>query len=191
LLVVNVMGYVPAVPAAGMPAKVPVPFLLSKNVTPLGSAPVSVKDGTGKPVAVTGNVPAVPTVNAVLLALLIAGGWSTVNVKVCVASVPIPLWALTVIVYVPPVPAPGVPLRVAVPFPLSVKATPIGSVPDSLRLGAGKPVVVTEKVPTAPTVKVVPLALVMAGGWPSWLTVRVKLCVAVVPTPLLAVNVIA
>jgi hypothetical protein len=54
---------------------------LFRNVTPLGSAPVSVKDGVGAPVAVTVKLPAVPTVNVVLLALLIAGAWLTVSVK--------------------------------------------------------------------------------------------------------------
>ena len=177
----------PTVPGAGIPASVPVPFPLSTNVTPLGSAPVSVKDGLGKPVEVTANVPAVPTVNVVLLALVMAGVWSTVSVKLCVASVPIPLWALTVIAYVPPVPAAGVPLSVAVPFALSTNVTPLGSAPVSVKDGLGKPVVVTAKVPRVPTVKVVLAALVMAAGWP---TVSVKLCVAAVPTPLLAVNVI-
>jgi hypothetical protein len=43
------------------------------KVTPLGSAPVSTKDGVGVPVVVTMNVPAAPTVNVVLLALVMAG----------------------------------------------------------------------------------------------------------------------
>jgi hypothetical protein len=43
------------------------------KVTPLGRAPVSVKVGVGKPVAVTVNDPAVPTTNVVLLALVIFG----------------------------------------------------------------------------------------------------------------------
>ena len=43
---------------------------------------------------------------------------------------------------------------------------------------------VTVKVPAVPTVKVVALALVMAG---ASLTVRVKFCVALGATPLLAV----
>jgi hypothetical protein len=47
---------------------------LFTNVTPLGSAPVSVKDGVGAPVAITVKLPAVPTVNVVLAALVIAGG---------------------------------------------------------------------------------------------------------------------
>lgn len=43
------------------------------NVRPLGSAPVSVKEGVGVPVVVTVNVPAVPTVNVVLFVLVMLG----------------------------------------------------------------------------------------------------------------------
>ena len=50
-----------AVPAAGVPASVAVPSPLSTNVTPAGSAPVSVSAAVGNPVVVTVNVPAVPT----------------------------------------------------------------------------------------------------------------------------------
>src|SRR5215467_6477853 len=39
----------------------------------LGSAPVSVSDGVGVPVVVTAKLPAVPTVNVVLLALVMLG----------------------------------------------------------------------------------------------------------------------
>jgi hypothetical protein len=46
---------------------------LSTKVTPVGSAPVSDREGVGKPVVVTENVPAVPTVNVVLVPLVIAG----------------------------------------------------------------------------------------------------------------------
>ena len=63
----------PAVPDAGVPLSVAVPFALVTNVTPLGSAPLSLTDGVGVPVAVTVKLPAVPTVNVVLLALVIAG----------------------------------------------------------------------------------------------------------------------
>jgi hypothetical protein len=62
---------VPAVPVAGVPLNVAVPLPLSRNVTPLGSVPVSVNEGVGDPVAVTVKLPAVPTVNVVLLALVI------------------------------------------------------------------------------------------------------------------------
>ncbi len=84
-------------------------------------------------------------------------------------------------------PAPGVPASVAVPLPLLVKVTPVGRAPVWVIVAAvGVPVVVTVKVPALPTVKVVALALVNAA--PA-LTVRVKLCVALAPTPLAAVMV--
>jgi hypothetical protein len=43
------------------------------NVTPLGSVPVSASVGVGDPVVVTVKLPAVPTVNVALFALVIAG----------------------------------------------------------------------------------------------------------------------
>lgn len=88
-----------AVPAAGVPLRVAVPFPLSLNVTPPGSAPVSVSDGVGAPVVVTERVPAVPTLNVVLLALVKTGavlGVLTAKVKVWVAGVPTPLPAVKV-----------------------------------------------------------------------------------------------
>jgi hypothetical protein len=67
--------------------------------------------------------------------------------------------------------------------------TPLGRAPVSVKVGVGVPVVVTENVPAVPTVKVVLLALVIAGAALDVLTVSVKACVAGVPTPLLEVNV--
>lgn len=66
------------------------------NVTPPGSAPVSLKVAVGKPVTVTVNDPAVPKVNVVLFALVIAGAWFTVRVKFCVALGVTPLLAVKV-----------------------------------------------------------------------------------------------
>ena len=43
------------------------------------------------------------------------------------ALVPTPLLAVRVSKYVPPLPDVGVPLSVAVPFPLSLNVTPVGS----------------------------------------------------------------
>lgn len=83
--------------------------------------------------------------------------------KVWAAGVPTPLLAVNVIEYVLPVPAAGVPDSVPAPFPLSLKVTPLGSAPVSVSDGVGVPVVVKEKVPAAPTVNVVPLALVIVG----------------------------
>jgi len=164
LLAVIVREYVPPVPDAGVPLSVAVPFPLSLNVTPLGGAPVSVRDGVGAPVVVTVKLPAVPTVNVVLLLLVIAGAWFTFSVKLWLAGVPTPLLAVIVREYVPPVPDAAVPLSVAVPFPLSLNVTPLGSAPVSVREGVGAPVVVTVKLPALPTVNVVLLLLVIAGA---------------------------
>jgi hypothetical protein len=101
LLAVNVKEYVPPVPAAGVPPSAPVPFPLSANVTPLGSAPVSVSAGEGDPVVVTKNSSTEPTSNVVLLALVKAGDVPpvplvTVRVNDCVAAVPTPFPAVIV-----------------------------------------------------------------------------------------------
>jgi hypothetical protein len=98
-----------------------------------------------------------------------------------------PLLAVKVRGYVAAVPDAGVPLSVAVPFPLFVKVTPLGSAPDLVMDGVGDPVVVTVKLPTVPTVNVVLLALVIVGEVCAVLTVSVKLWLAGEPTPLLAV----
>jgi hypothetical protein len=68
---------------------------------------------------------------------------------------------------------------------LFVNETPLGSVTVSLTAGVGKPVVVTVNDPAVPDVKVVLLALVIAG---AAFAVSVKDWVAFVPTPLLAVK---
>jgi hypothetical protein len=93
LWAVKVMGYVPPLPAAGVPLSVPVEAV---NVSPLGSVPVSLSDGVGTPVAVTVKAPVVPAVKDVLFALVIAGAWFTVNVKFWVVSAPTPLWPMNV-----------------------------------------------------------------------------------------------
>lgn len=67
---VNVRGYDPVVPDAGVPDNTPVAAL---NATPEGREPVSANVGAGDPVAVTEKEPGTPTVKAVLLALLITG----------------------------------------------------------------------------------------------------------------------
>jgi hypothetical protein len=175
------MEYVLPVPAAGVPLRTHVVVL---NVTPAGSAPVSLNVGAGVPVAVTVNVPAVPTVNVVLLALVITGAVFTVSVKLCIAAVPTPLLAVKLMGYVPLVPAAGVPLRTPV---AGVNVTPAGNVPVSANVGAGNPVAVTVKVPAAPTLKVALFALVIIG---ASFTVSVKLCGALLPTLLVAVNMI-
>ena len=73
------------------------PVLL--NATPVGRAPDSEKVGAAVPVAVAVNVPAVPTVNDVLLALVIEGATGmgfTVRVKLCVAAGATPFCAVIV-----------------------------------------------------------------------------------------------
>ena len=84
-------------PAAGVPARVAVPSPLSTKVTPVGRGPDSVRAGVGKPVVVTVNDPAVPTAKVLALALVMAGAWSTVRVKLWVASGDTPLAAVMVI----------------------------------------------------------------------------------------------
>ena len=64
----------------------------------------------------------------------------------------------------------GVPLRTPV---ATVNDTPLGSAPDSDRVGVGEPVAVTVNEPDDPTVKLVLFALVMAGAVPVGLTVSV------------------
>ena len=172
-------------PAAGVPASVAVPLPLLVNVTPVGSVPVRVTVAAGKPVVVMLNVPAVPIVNEALFALVMAGAWLTVSVKLCCAGEPTPLVAVMVSGYAPPVAADGVPAIVAVPLPLSVKVTPAGSVPVRVMVAVGPPVVVTEKVPGLPTTNVVEVALVMAG---AAFTFNVKDCTAGEPMPFEALN---
>ena len=88
--------------AAGVPLSTPAEV----SVTPLGSAPVSLKVGAGTPVAVTANDPAVPTLNVVLLALVIVGAWFKLKVATTVVvlpplklatHVPVPLQALQLV----------------------------------------------------------------------------------------------
>jgi len=76
---------------------------------------------------------------------------------------------------------------VPVPLPLSTKVTPLGRpAPPRVRLGVGKPVLVTVNDPAVPMVNTVALALVIVG---VWLTVKVKGCAAEAPTTLVAVKV--
>jgi hypothetical protein len=70
---VKVSPYVPCVPTAGVPLRVPVPLPLSVNVTPLGGVPPNVKAAVGIPEVVTVNEPGAPSVKVVLLPLVITG----------------------------------------------------------------------------------------------------------------------
>ena len=87
-----VIRYAPL--AVGVPDRIPVAAL---NVTPVGSVPVSLNVGAGDPVAVTVNVPAVPSEKAAAFALVIAGGEFTVSVKFWLAFGAIPFCAANVI----------------------------------------------------------------------------------------------
>ncbi len=70
--------------------------VVALNVTPPGSAPVSVSVGAGEPLVVTVKLPTAPTVNVALFELVIAAPWFTVSVKLCVAFAPTPLAAVKV-----------------------------------------------------------------------------------------------
>ena len=79
------------------------------------------------------------------------------------------------------------PVAVAVPLSLPpVKVTPVGRGPDSVMVGAGKPVAAGVNELSTPSVKVVLSAVVMVGGP---VTVRVKSWVALLGIPLAAVKV--
>src|SRR5579863_8548440 len=76
-----------------MPESVPVPLPLSTNVTPVGSEPVLLRLAVGLAVVVTVKLPAEPTVNVELPALVIAGAASTVTESVFdAAAVPWLVW---------------------------------------------------------------------------------------------------
>src|SRR3954468_7297381 len=111
---------------------------------PLGSAPLPVMSGTGKPLAVTAKFTGVPTVIVIVLPLVNAGTSFTVSVKFCVTPGPTPLLAPTTSGYTPPVPALGVPASTPV---AGVKPRRPGSAPVIDSVGAGTPVAVTVKVP--------------------------------------------
>ena len=66
------------------------------------------------------------------------------------------------------------PPNAAVPSALSRKETAVGNEPVSLSDGMGVPVAVTVKLPSEPAVKVVLLALVIAGATGAGFTVSVK-----------------
>src|SRR5687768_7128110 len=96
---VKVIAYVPPVPAAGVPLRVPVPLPLSTKLTPVGrgTPPRVMLALVGNPVVDTVKVPSVPTVNVVLLALVIVGASFTVRVKFCVGEDPDVFVAVNVI----------------------------------------------------------------------------------------------
>jgi hypothetical protein len=167
----------------GVPAIVAVPLPLSVKLTPTGREPVLViVVAAGYPaVVVTVKLPALPLVNVAEPALVITGAWLTVSVNAWVAFGFTPLAAVKLSEYDPPAPAEGVPARVAVPSPLSVKPSPAGNTPVREITGVGVPVVVTVNEPAEPTVNVVALALEMVGALP---TVSEAALVVALPTVL-------
>ncbi len=148
---------------------------MSVKPTPTGSAPVTDRVvGDGYPaVVVTVNAPAEPTANTAPSALVITGFLITLNVNAWVASAVAPLEAVIVIGKDPA--TDGVPARVAVPLPLSVKLTPTGRAPVLVIVVAtGYPAaVVTVKLPALPLVNVAEPALVKLG---DSFTVSVNAC---------------
>ena len=91
---VIIYGELVWVPDAGVPLSTPVVVL---KLTPVGSVPVSLNVGAGNPEAVTVKLLAEPTAKVVLFWLVIAGAWSTVRVKACVAFGLTPFCAVMVI----------------------------------------------------------------------------------------------
>jgi hypothetical protein len=85
----------------------------------------------------------------------------TFKVKFWVAFWPTPLLAVNTRLYIPPMFAAGVPLKIPV---AGSKLTPAGNVPLRLNVGVGKPVAVTVNVSAVPTTNVVVGKLVTAGA---------------------------
>ncbi len=80
------------------------------------------------------------------------------------------------------------PDKVAVPFPLLVKLTPLGNAPNSDNVATGAPKVVTMKLPGVPTVKMVVLLLEIWGAFGGPLTINTKFWAASGSAPFVAVN---
>jgi hypothetical protein len=95
LLAVIVIGVTDG--PAGVPLIVAVPSVLSWKVRGLGSDPeVILKLGVGVPVVVTVKLPFTPTVNVLLMALVICGGVFTVILTVDVTLLPAALVTVNV-----------------------------------------------------------------------------------------------
>jgi hypothetical protein len=155
---------------------VAVPSLLSWNVTVPGSAPTAFNDGIGFPVVLTVKVPFEPTVNVVLLALVIAGGTWTVTVVVRVTVAGVVAVFVTVNVYV--VVAAG---EMFTGVPLVTAPTPLSTLPVPLLNTAVRVVEFPETIVANPGVK---LVIVGAGT-----TVTVACLVTKAPAVLVTVSV--
>ena len=114
--------------------------------------------------------------------LVMVGDSSTLSVKIWLAEGLKPLAALSVKVYVPPLPTGGVPVNEPVPSPLSFSVNQAGNcAPVRLSVALGTPEVVMAKLPAVPTAKVAAFELVKAGAVPTF---RVAAMVVAVPTTL-------
>ena len=166
----------------GVPEIVIVPSWLSVTLSPGGTLDQP-KAGAGYPLVVTVKLNGVLICAGAVDALVKAGGWPTMIVTVWVASVPMPLWAVTVSVVVPV--AVGVPWMSAVPLPPSVNVRPGGIAPVSVMVGVGDPVVVMAMAPAWLRVKK-PLAPEVIVGGLEATTVMTSERVAVLPEALVA-----
>src|SRR5437764_987549 len=110
-----VMAYEPPLPTAGVPINLP-----PDKLTPVGNLPDSVNVAVG--LAVKTKLELVPTVKVAVVALVVA--CATVRAKLGKLIVPVPLVAVRFSVKGPV--TVGVPLRVAVPLPLSWMLRPAG-----------------------------------------------------------------
>ncbi len=72
------------------------PFPLSTKVVPAGSAPVMPTTASGVPIVVTVNVPAMPTTNVVVSALVMSAPCCTLSVKSAWHRAATPLLAVNV-----------------------------------------------------------------------------------------------
>ena len=198
LLALMVIGYEAFEPAAGLPESVAVPFPLSLNPTPVGRAPLSARTRVGLPVAVTVKVPDTPWVKVVLEADVMVGGVLTVTEKVAEwvgspAALPVPVM---VTVYVPGVvPRAGVAEKVELPPEVTLEGLNEVRAPDGAPVSLSATdcatpevmAVLTVVVPADPAVTVAVLGdTPMEKSLGGAVTLRVKVWVAGLPTPLLA-----
>jgi hypothetical protein len=162
---VTVMEAVTDVPAAFVTVKVKVVVEVGVAVfavplatapTPLSTVPVPLLNTAVKAVELPAAI-----VAGDALKLLMTGAGTTDRVKFWTASLPIPFCALNVRLYVPLLPAAGVPASTPVEVSNDI---PLGSAPVSTKVGVGLPVAVTVNDPNAPAVNTALFALVMTGA---------------------------
>ena len=138
-----------------------------KAETPAGKAPVSLKYCVSAPPNVfIVKLLICPSVKVAPVPVPKVGAWSRKTVKSCFEMVPLLAWMVKFSTDRPSA-ASGVPLRVAVPSPLSTNVMP-GTAPAttvSVTGRAGRPgAVVIVNVPGSPIVNVAKLSLVIVGA---------------------------